>query len=339
MVLKLRDKWVWDFWFARDGDDFHIFYLQADRRLEDETKRHWHVSIGHARSGDLRDWTILPDALGPSPADEDALPEPADNSSTWTGSIVRHDDGCWHLFYTGTRRSEGGRRQRICLATSNDLITWTRHGDDAILEADPRWYEKLDDAAWHDEAWRDPWVFRDPQDGRFHMYLTARANAGPADERGVIGHAVSDDLKSWRALPPVTEPGRYGQMEVPQLVEIGGRYYLIFCNVSEFIASKHAKSMPRGPVSGIHYLIADNPYGPFREPHDDFWIGHPVGRLYAGRLVEYPEGAWNLMAFRYFDEQGKFVGEITDPMPVSVAADGTLILQGKAEKGKSVGVG
>ena len=29
------------------------------------------------------------------------------------------------------------------------------------MAADPRWYEKLG-GPWFDEAWRDPWVFADP---------------------------------------------------------------------------------------------------------------------------------------------------------------------------------
>ena len=85
MALNLIDKWVWDFWFAQDGPDYHIFYLQAPRALRDEPLRHWHVSIGHAVSRDLRHWQILSDALVPSVENEDAF----DNYTTWTGSSLR----------------------------------------------------------------------------------------------------------------------------------------------------------------------------------------------------------------------------------------------------------
>jgi beta-fructofuranosidase len=33
--LRLPDHWLWDFWFAVDGDDVHVFYLQAPRALGD----------------------------------------------------------------------------------------------------------------------------------------------------------------------------------------------------------------------------------------------------------------------------------------------------------------
>src|SRR5687767_12256345 len=119
MALRLEDKWVWDFWFAVEGDNYHIFYLQANRALENPDMRHWNVSIGHAVSRDLRQWRILPDALRPS--DPTLKPEAFDTYTTWTGSVLQHN-GLWYMFYTGSKRSENGLIQRIGLATSRDLI-------------------------------------------------------------------------------------------------------------------------------------------------------------------------------------------------------------------------
>ena len=61
-----------------------------------------------------------------------------------------------------------------------------------VLEADPRWYEKLD-PHWHDEAWRDPYVLPAPGGG-WAMLVTARAADGDPAERGVVGRCTSDDL-------------------------------------------------------------------------------------------------------------------------------------------------
>ena len=63
---------------------------------------------------------------------------------------------------------------------------------------------------------------RVPGDEAAYAYVTARANDGDPEGRGVIGHARSHDLVHWEVLPPVTEPMGFGQMEVPQLVEAGG---------------------------------------------------------------------------------------------------------------------
>jgi beta-fructofuranosidase len=213
MALRLPGKWLWDFWLAQDGPDYHVFYLQAPRSLGKQELRHWNVSIGHAVSYDLRKWQVLPDALCPG------LAGAWDDYTTWTGSVIQHD-GLWYLFYTGGCWPEQGLIQRIGLATSTDLIRWHKHPATPLISADPRWYELLDLNLWHDQAWRDPWVFRHPERDDFHTFITARVNHGPADGRGVIAHARSRNLVNWEVLPPVTEPGDFGHLEVPQLTAL-----------------------------------------------------------------------------------------------------------------------
>ena len=66
MALRLTEKWVWGFWLARDGADYHVFYLQAPRSLVEQQLRHLSASIGHAVSKDLENWRVLPDALHPA---------------------------------------------------------------------------------------------------------------------------------------------------------------------------------------------------------------------------------------------------------------------------------
>jgi beta-fructofuranosidase len=324
MTLRLPDKWLWDFWLAQDGPDVHLFYLQAPRSLGKQELRHWNVSIGHAVSQDLRTWQVLPDALRPSPTDA------WDDYTTWTGSVVHHD-GLWFLFYTGGCRAERGLIQRIGLATSTNLIHWRKHPANPLISADPRWYELLDLNLWHDQAWRDPWVFQHPETGDFHAFITARVNHGPADGRGVIAHARSEDLIHWEVLPPVTEPGDFGDMEVPQLVAIHGRYYLLFCTVASTRSGHWRQRTGLEPVTGTHYLVADNPLGPFRFSADEFLVGDRIGSLYAGKLVLGPPPSvrdlgdqWVFLASRMFAPDGSFVGELSDPLPVAADNEGNL---------------
>lgn len=323
MTLRLPDKWLWDFWLAQDGADkqhpadYHVFYLQASRSLGNPDLRHWNVSIGHAVSQNLRDWRVLPDALHPSPI------AAWDDYTTWTGSIIRHE-GLWHLFYTGCNRAERGLVQRIGLATSDDLIHWKKHPANPVIAADPRWYELLDTNLWHDQAWRDPWVFRHPETGSFHALITARANHGPADGRGLIGHARSDDLIHWEVLPPLTEPGEFGHLEVPQLVHIQGRYYLLFCATASVHSAARRQRTGLKPVTGTHCLVADNPLGPFRFSSDEFLAGDEIGSLYAGKLAQGTDGEWVLLASRMFAPDGAFIGELSDPFPVTIERAGDL---------------
>ena len=311
MSLRLPDKWLWDFWFAQDGPDYHIFYLQASRTLPDPELRHWNVSIGHAVSQDLRNWQVLPDALHPSP-------QPAwDDKSTWTGSII-NQNGLWHMLYTGTSHAENGYVQRIGLATSLDLVRWEKHSDNPVLEIDPRWYELPDLETWGDQSWRDPWLFKHPGIGDFHAFITARVKTGPVDGRGVIAHARSNDLSRWEILPPVCEAGHFGTMEVPQMVEINGRYYLLFSTLVHTTAIAHTRRIGLSPVTGTHYLVADNPLGPFRFLRDEFLVGDEVGSLFAGKLIQAPGGQWVFLAWRYFSPKREFIGELSDPFPVTI---------------------
>jgi beta-fructofuranosidase len=313
MTLRLAERWLWDFWFAQEGGDVHVFYLQAPRSLGDPELRHHSATIGHAVSRDLRVWRVLPDALGPGD------PGAFDDLATWTGSVLRHR-GRWHLFYTGVARAEDGRVQRVGHATSDDLVSWQKQGP--VVEADRRWYEKPGRGS-HEEHWRDPWVEWDHDSGSFHMLLTARANWGPSDARGVIAHAWSDDLRSWEVGPPLSRPGEFRQLEVPQLVQLGGAWRIVF---SATAGDHGAARLARTGIAaecGTHYLTSRAKYGPYELETDRFLVGHPEGRYYAGRLVRH-RGAWSFLGWLLRDEDGSFAGELSDPMPVRIGRHGSL---------------
>lgn len=320
MALFLAEHWVWDFWFVQDGDHTHLFYLSAPRSLDDPNLRHWNVRIGHARSVDLRNWEILPDALWPA-----ATPS-WDDYTTWTGCVVRAEAGHWMMFYTGTSKAEGGCVQRIGVACSDDLIVWRRPTETPLLQADLRYYESLDLNIWYEQAFRDPWVFPDPKGDGWHMFFTAREPQGERNARGVIGHARSPDLRHWEQGPPIFRSKRYGHMEVPQPMEYQGRWYCVFCVAHTHIDPVHAERHMKGKQGGIHYLMAEHPLGPWHLPEEDFLQGDAHCSLYAGKLLVDGRGSLCLMAFRNHDETGSFIGEITDPMPLTVLDDGRLRL-------------
>lgn len=311
-MLRLPASWVWDFWVADDGEQFHIFFLKASRALLDPDRRHWRATIGHATSTDLTTWTEHADAVLPddSPAFDDL--------ATWTGSVVRDDNGTWRMFYTAVSRAEGGVNQRISSVVSDDLFTWRREPERQILEPDASWYETAETRQWPDQAWRDPWVFRDQQD--WHMLVTARANTGDADNRGVIGHATSPDLTHWTVQAPLSEPGAgFGHIEVLQTAIVDGTAVGLFsCLGSELGHERREKD----PVGGVWAFPADSLAGPFHVS-DAYRLTDE--RLYVGRLVQDRAGHWQILAFRNDDGDGGWVGEITNPKPVGWV-DGRLAI-------------
>jgi beta-fructofuranosidase len=317
-MLQIPDKWLWDFWFSQDGPYYHIFYLQAPRSLIEEQRRHWHVTVGHAVSEDLISWEILPDALAPSAEDSAAW----DDFTTWTGSIIKYG-GLWYFLYTGTNRAEQGLIQRIGLATSDDLINWRKFPKNPILEADPHWYEMIDSEQWPDQAWRDPWVFW--HEDLFHAFITARANDGPRLGRGVIAHATSSDLMSWKVEAPVSQPGEFGHLEVPQLFHIGDRWYLLFCTGHKQFSKERLARPGINMERGTHYMVSDNPLGPFTMIDDHFLLGDEIGTNYASKAIQDPDGKWVLLAAHAWSTDG-YIGEISDPMPLVVEGDGRLSL-------------
>ncbi|MCU1490814.1 MAG: hypothetical protein JWM85_2219, partial [Acidimicrobiaceae bacterium] len=311
-MLALADSWVWDLWLVDDGARFHIFFLYASRALKDPDKRHFHAGVGHAVSEDLASWTRVSDALV---HDE----EPSfDDLAIWTGSIVRGGTGEWLLFYTGSSRAEAGLVQRIGLARSSDLFTWERVGGGPLLEADGRWYEKLSDRSWPDEAWRDPWVFPDPGGDGWHMLITARSKVGEARGRGVIGHARSSDLLHWQAQPPLSAPGAgFGQLEVPQVEMFDDGPGIIF----SCLGSELTDGVPG--TGGIWVAPAESLTGPFDLGKARLLTDES---LYSGRAIRNRSGRWILLAFENRDSDGHFVGAICDPLLLSAGTDGIPVL-------------
>lgn len=320
MVLALPDKWVWDSWYAHDGDRWHCYHLQADRALGDPELRHWTMSQGHAVSDDLKTWRHLGTCFAPAAS-------PAwDDFTTWTGSVVQDDAGLWHLFYTGTCRAEGGLWQRIGHATSTDLHNWERIGDGLCLDLTgpaAAFYEATHRVGfWPDRAMRDPFVMRDPDGDGWLMVFTARApGIAEPNEGGAIGFATSPDLITWTLQPPVFT-GAFGQLEVPQIFEQGGRWYCLFCTAENHFSTARAAATPGGPVTGSHYLISDSPRGPWRVAPGPFLDGGLPCPRYAARIVETGEG---LKIIGFADRpEGTFIGELTDPDAVVAGPDGLL---------------
>ncbi|GAA2471268.1 hypothetical protein GCM10009858_05810 [Terrabacter carboxydivorans] len=236
--------------------------------------------------------------------------------ATWTGSVVRHPDGRWFMFYTGARLNEvGANVQSIGYAVSTDLMTWDK-APGPVLSADPRWYEKHADGHWHDEAFRDPWVLPDPDGDGWHMLITARANHRDVVDRGVVGHAWSADLETWELREPLSSPGQgFGQLEVQQPFVVDGRDVLLF---NSMIGDMSEAARAEGVTGGVWIADAKSPLGPYNIAGAQV-IDEPS--LYVGKFVtERESGETKLLAFVH-DRDGSFVGEITDPYAVSWEGD------------------
>ncbi|MCB9993591.1 MAG: glycoside hydrolase family 68 protein [Hyphomicrobiaceae bacterium] len=322
-MLCLECEWVWDSWYAQDKGLWHAFFLKADRALVDPDLRHFNVSQGHAISRDLVHWTYLGTSFAPSSG-------PAfDDMTTWTGSVIKAKNGEWHLFYTGGSRSEGALIQRIGHAVSTDLQNWTRAGETGLCldlnGPNAALYETEHRVGhWHDRAMRDPFVIADPDGDGYLMFFTARvAGMIEANAAGAIGFATSPDLDTWTLQEPVFA-GAFGQLEVPQVFRMGKRWYCLFCTSAAHWSEAHTRTSGQSPVTGNHYLIADDLRGPWKVAPGPFLDGGNPCRRYAARLLETEDGPV-LIGFADQTKAG-FGGYLLDPEPVHIEAGGLLRL-------------
>ncbi len=118
---------------------------------------------------------------------------------------VTEVDGTYYLTYTGWDRISA----QLCLATSTDLYTWTKHGP-----LFPDFNTFLPQGNGQDAPWSKAGaILPVPIDGRYLMYFG----------EGSIYHAWSDDLIHWtpcsndEPLMVPTGPGTFGEF----LVEVG----------------------------------------------------------------------------------------------------------------------
>lgn len=213
MKPMLDKRYSWDFWyhFDKDSDIFHVFYLNADRSLVPEKKHHFASRVGYAITKDFSDVKWVNHNVFA------ASDEGWDNTSIWTGDVVKIRNG-YMLFYTSRDDGVGdGLTQNIGMAFSRNLVEWQRVPDFRITP-DSTYYEPetvRGDTSIH--AWRDAFVFN--LNAETYMILAAKAREQPMGRKGAVAllRATDRRLLRWKALSPMYSPGCYGEIEVPQL--------------------------------------------------------------------------------------------------------------------------
>jgi len=69
------------------------------------------------------------------------------------------------------------------------------------------------------------------------MLITARDTTGPGDDRGIVGHAWSPDLRDWHLRPPLSGPGQgFSQLEVTLVEVIDGQTILLLSCLGQPVA-------------------------------------------------------------------------------------------------------
>ncbi len=216
-----------DFAFVKKDGVYHLFYIRHSDYLPLWATEN---DFGHAVSTDLYNWTQLPPVMAIDPYGWD-------NLHVWAPHIVEAD-GLWWMVYTGVSDAPGRyfETQRLGLAVSSDLMTWTR------VHTGPMWGNYAAPWAWWAPlrpgmACRDPFLMRDPAaPEQWLLYYTA----SPADDTlaTVVGVARSatGQLDAWEDEKPLWITHRSLTFnpitESPHLFEHDGRWLLFITTSS-----------------------------------------------------------------------------------------------------------
>nr|WP_255570857.1 glycoside hydrolase family 32 protein [Cohnella sp. CFH 77786] len=294
--------------------EYHLFY-QHDPYQPKQGPMHW----GHARSRDLVYWEHLPVALAPS--------EPYEyvefgGGGCWSGSAV-DDEGVLTLIYTG--HVDGRDPEEVqCLATSTDGVHFSKNAAGPVIPGPP-------------EA--DCFGFRDPKVWK-HGDVWYMVVGYGKDGLGKALLYLSDDLREWRYAGVATESdGTMGDMwECPDLFPLGGegRHVLI------------VSPMNMGATKTL-YMTGDFDYesGRFHRRHHDrldygFDFYAPQTMIDSrGRRILF--GWMNIWGARMPEQAEGWMGAMTIPRLLTLAEDGTLLMQPVPEladlRGKHTAVG
>jgi len=136
-----------------------------------------------------------------------------DKNGCYSGNAIVFNEKIY-IFYTGNVRKENGDRESYqCLATSEDGITFKKHGPVVYL---PEGYTA---------HFRDPKVWKDEEKNIWWMIVGAQTTEG----KGNVAIFWSQDLFNWnykgKLLPDTMNLGY--MCECPDMIRLGEKYILI----------------------------------------------------------------------------------------------------------------
>ncbi len=222
-----RYGFVNDFTIIEKDGVYHLFHITGERRKYfgkpvSDALNH----VGHATSTDLVNWTEQPIVTGFSGA-------------------------CFCLEHEG-RYAILSRLQKI--SWSENLFDWS---DPEPIHFDYTGFEDFYETEVAKDMTkgvyfcpRDPFVWRDEDNNRYLMFFCTRTLSGEIYTRGCVGLAESENLTEWKILEPALGSGKHFFTESPHVVDLGGKYHMIYHLSSE---------------CGLRHAVSESLTGPYQE--------------------------------------------------------------------------
>ena len=291
IAVDAASHYLWDNWLSYYHGDalLHRFSLAAPRAVTPE-ERHLNAAIHHWTSTDGATWSYRGVAVDRGPAGG------FDSQAVWSGCAV--DLGrCLALFYTGVQQGDG-RRQTICAAFSEDGLRFTKQPFPILDPGGEELGYDLGDEEGVGMAWRDPFVFQDPDSGAWHMIFSAK-RPRPLP-KGCFGHAIAldDQLHRWELRPPIDLPTSYVQMECPAMLSHQGQWY---CFASTKDRGVDLESEANAAIRAWRAESLGGPWKPAGSDGQDVILDHNH-HLYAASFVRLPGAGDQVFATGFFSQ-------------------------------------
>ncbi|MBD2776044.1 glycoside hydrolase family 68 protein [Iningainema tapete] len=261
----------WDPWILKDGDVYRLFYLVGPRG-----SNIWWIQgkICGAISHDMKFWEDIGVLL-------DVNPDNAWESGRMLAGCTHKEDDIYYLFYSAAGEGAEIMNEGIGIATSVDGLHWQRSLTNQLVKPDNnyRWYGRFKRQMGDDEydhyQWRDPYVVKDHQTGKYYMFICAYLKEGGEGKfRGCVGVAVADKITGpYQLLPPAAIPviegtneSPYYEMERPQVIYKNGQYHLFFSCWTTWLNPKWIEKVGKDQItdSSLYWYVSDCITGPFK---------------------------------------------------------------------------
>lgn len=190
-------------------DTYHIYFQYTPFNPEGGTGLWGHMTTKDFIHFGEQEPSIYPDSLW-------------DANGAYSGSAYE-EDGTYYFFYTGNVKYEDkeydyttdGREQNVILTTSRDGFHFS---EKKLIMTNQDFPEDMSKHV------RDPQVIKKGE--KYYMFLGAR----DLSDKGSVLLFESDDLHQWQYKLRFTTEEGFGYMwECPNMIEVGGKCFLIAC--------------------------------------------------------------------------------------------------------------
>ena len=228
----VHEGWqVWDFCLVENNGLYALFYgavpmSDANPSASDD--------IWRTTSSDLVHWSPPISVLS-------VVDATWESRAVWAPDVV-HDEatGLWWLAYTGVDEL---RNQRLGMAYSSNLASWSRSPLNPIQEPSPPTFFYYPASGWSE--CRDPYLFW--QDGAWRLLSTVRLPSDLPEGHGALAFATAQTMHAWSEPTVFLESGSAtpeAALESSQYIVREGEHHLFLHEYA---------------TAGITHLAADDP--------------------------------------------------------------------------------